>query len=116
MPVRDTFPYTARWDSVGLSCAHCVHFQGPEEWPDTARSSRCALHNLALAVQLRPSGFLDGEWFCRDFKDGGRAHAPAVQHLHEIHGTLQAGVLYRLYCSDGNLGEYRFDELRQEAP
>jgi hypothetical protein len=111
MPLPDTFPYTARWDSVGLGCYCCAHFQGPDKWPDSARASRCALHGLSLTVELNASGFMEGEWFCRDFRDNGKAHAPAVQHLNEIRGSLQAGVLYRLHRADGNLGEHRFDEL-----
>ena len=107
----DTFPYTARWDSVGLGCAFCAHFEGPEKWPDAGRMSRCALHHIPLTIQLNRSGTLEGEWFCRDFKDNGKAHAPAVQHLNEIRDSLQAGVLYELGRPDGKLGEHRFDEL-----
>lgn len=116
MPVPDTFPYTARWDSVGLSCGVCLHFRGPEHWPDVARTSRCALHELPLIVQLAPSGYMEGEWFCRDFEDNGRAHPPAVQHFRAIRESLQGGVLYQFYCPGGNLGERSFEELRRPAP
>jgi Protein of unknown function (DUF3592) len=112
-PLPDTFPYTARWDSVGLSCSHCAHFRGPDQWPDTARTSRCTLHGLSLAVELDGRGFMEGEWFCRDFKDGGKAHAQSVRHLDAIRGSLQTGVLYELHCIDRKLGEHPFDQLRR---
>ena len=67
MTLKDTFPYTARWDSVGLDCSYCVHFIGPTSWPDKNHVSHCALHDLPLTIELGEDGFKQWEWFCRDF-------------------------------------------------
>ena len=111
MPIKDTFEYAARWDSVGLDCADCQHFSGPPEWPDTARVSRCKLHKISLAIELRANGYKDMEWFCRDFADTGRAFPPAVSHLDRIRQSLQQRILYRFYGSDGYLVEHQMDRL-----
>jgi hypothetical protein len=100
MPVKDTFEYAARWDSVGLSCCFCQHFRGPEKWPDTSRVSRCELHHVSLAIQLRDSCYINYEWICRDFADTGRAFPPSVAHLQQIRERLEPGVLYRFYGTD----------------
>jgi len=117
MPVPDTFPHAARWDSVGLDCAYCEHFVGPECWPDDERVSRCGLHDLPLEIQLAASGYKDGEWFCRDFTaaPGGRAAKVAVGHLQRVRDNLQPQVLYRFMAGGGNLGEYAFEKLRAKA-
>ena len=130
MPIRDTFPHTARWDSVGLDCSYCAHFAGPSSWPDVERISRCTFHSVSLAVELRPDGYKQGEWFCRDFsatapretpgflsrlfgRAGAHAHASpeAVRHLNEIKTELQPQVLYGFYGEDGNLKERPFAQL-----
>src|SRR6185312_8253291 len=38
MPVKDTFQYADRWDSVGLDCSDCQHFRGPENGPTLTES------------------------------------------------------------------------------
>ncbi|HEV2104449.1 MAG TPA: hypothetical protein VGU27_01880 [Candidatus Eisenbacteria bacterium] len=131
MPIRDTFPHTARWDSVGLDCSDCVHFAGPPSWPDVERMSRCTLHRLSLAVELGPNGYKEGEWFCRDFaaralQERGllhrlfgrsgthtRASPDAVRHLNGIKPELQPHVLYGFHGEDGNLKECPFAQLRE---
>jgi hypothetical protein len=62
MPIKDTFKYDARWDSVGLGCYTCQHFRGPTEWPDTGQVSACAHHRVSLAIELRPDGYMG--WEC----------------------------------------------------
>ena len=130
MVIRDTFPYTARWDSVGLDCSLCCHFADPPSWPDLERVSRCALHDVSLAVELGVNGYKSGEWFCRDFEERDpskppgllarllgkrpRAHAStaALHHLDEVRYSLQSEVLYGFYGEDGNLIEHPFTGLR----
>lgn len=51
--IKDIFSYSSRWDSIGLSCAGCKYFQGPIQWPDTEKQSRCELHNISLAVSYK---------------------------------------------------------------
>ena len=128
MPVRDTFPHTARWDSVGVNCVSCRHFSGPASWPDSDRVSCCRLHGLSLAFQLDDRGFVDGEWFCRDFatptveapagllkrvftRSMSPTSSAAVDHLAQIRDQLQASVVYGFYGRDGNLQERPFSEL-----
>ena len=132
MPVRDTFPYAARWDSVGLDCSQCRHFVGPPCWPDVAGLSRCTHHDLSLAVEHTPDGYERGEWFCRDFeashpvepqgllarllhRPATQVSAAALRHLDEVRGHLESEVLYGFYGDDGNLKEYAFAQLRGRA-
>ena len=111
MPVKDTFEYAARWDSVGLDCSDCRHFSGPTDWPDTARLSQCKLHGVSLAIELGDTGYKNMEWFCRDFADTGRAFPRAVSHLETIRQLLEPRVLYRFYGTDGYLVEHQMREL-----
>jgi hypothetical protein len=111
MPVKDTFDYAARYESVGLDCAFCQHFRGPEKWPDISRISRCELHHVSLAVELREEGYKLWEWFCRDFTDTGRAFTPSVAHFLEIREQLEPEVLYRFYGTDGFLVEHKIAGL-----
>jgi hypothetical protein len=106
MPVKDTFSYEARWDSVGLDCSDCAHFHGPEHWPDKERVSRCELHGISLAIELGDDGYKCWEWFCRDFHDTGRAFPKAVAHFHQVRQQLQESVLYR-FCGDHGYLEER---------
>ena len=114
MPVRDTFTYSDRWDSLGLTCFYCSHFRGPESWPDTACISSCAFHHRRLApVILAPTGYGDGEWFCAAFTPGDhhRLHDPSYQHFLSIRPQLEAGILYGAYGSDGFLQERELSQL-----
>ena len=113
MEIRDTFPYEARWDSVGLCCAFCRHQANSDEWPNTKRDYRCALHDIPLAAELAPSGFIDGEWFCHDFEDNGRAHPTALAHFRAVRSKLPERVLFGFYGQDGNLKQIPFGELEQ---
>jgi len=117
MAVTDTFPHTARWDSVGLDCAFCLHFVGPGSWPDGQRVSRCTLHDLSLDIELAPNGYKEGEWFCRDFTAGpdGRASMHAIAHLNRVRANLRPRVLYGFNGPDGTLKEHDFQELRALA-
>lgn len=130
--IKDTFSYTARWDSVGLDCADCTHFEGPQSWPDSERASRCSLHDLSLEIELGADGYKNGEWFCREFQDSGNRTRPsliarllglrgsprtspaALRHLDENRDQLQSDMLYGFYGRDGNLKEFPFSELRSE--
>ena len=111
MPVEDTFEYSARWDSVGLDCGYCIHFSGPNTWPDEDQISRCTLHGLSLALELNQRGYKQWEWFCKDFEDTGKAFSEAVAHFRSIRNELSPGILYRLYGKDDKLLEFPFEEI-----
>jgi len=108
MPVKDTFKYSARWDSVGLDCSNCVHFHGPKKWPDIKAESRCMKHNISLRIELNENGFKNGEWFCKSFEDNGSAFTPSFEHFTEIRPQLEENMLYGFYGPDGYLLEYEF--------
>lgn|SRR5512135_962681 len=91
----DSFPRTARWDSVGISCSMCSHFGAPKSWPDTARTSFCQLHRRSLAIELAVSGYMEGEWFCSDFSPTERANSDAVAHFATVSAQLPSGHLLR---------------------
>lgn len=113
MPIKDTFKYEARWDSVGLSCAFCQHQANDKEWPNVRRDYKCALHDVSLAVELKSSGYMEGEWFCRDFEDNGRSYGPSWKHFLEIRETLPQGTLFGFYGADGLLKEIPFSDLEK---
>jgi len=110
-PVKDTFRYAARFDSVGLFCGDCIHAVLPQSWPDVDRTFSCGLHGVLLAAELAPTGYMEGEWFCRDFVNNGMAFPPAVEHFEAIKADVPAGVLFGFYGSDGNLKEVPLGDL-----
>jgi len=111
MTVEDPISYSARWDSVGLDCSYCVHQANGDHWPNTERDYKCGLHNVPLRVQLMESGYKNGEWFCKDFENNGRANRKALKELKTILVLLQAGVLYGCYGQDHLLKEVPFKKL-----
>jgi len=111
MAMKDPFSYSARWDSVGLDCSNCQHFEGPSTWPDRKKVSKCKLHHLSLALELGRDGYKQGEWFCKDFKDGG-AFPKAVAEFNENLSKFEAGILYGAHQSS-TLREIRFDEINK---
>lgn len=115
MPIKDTFSYSARWDSVGLDCSSCSNFVGPAEWPDRERVSRCRLHGISLAIELGGNGHKKWEWFCKHFEDSRSLENTAVEHFKSIQAQLQDRILYRLYGENGYLVEYPFDKLEKSA-
>ncbi|MDE2130814.1 MAG: hypothetical protein KGJ74_14280 [Betaproteobacteria bacterium] len=119
MPIKDTFAYSARWDSVGLDCSYCMHFEGPSQWPDKQQVSKCRLHDVSLAIELREGGYKNWEWFCKQYKNNDKAdkgaHPTALKELEKIRPLLQENILCRLYGDDGFLKEYPFDNLQTNA-
>ena len=113
MPVKDTFSYTARWDSVGIDCSSCKFFTGPTEWPDKNNESKCTKHNISLAIELGKDKYKEGEWFCCEYSDDD-GFSEAVKHFYRIKHQLQSGVLYR--CNQGEyLLEYNFDNILRDS-
>jgi len=118
---------------VGFDCGYCVYFEGPQSWPDSGRVCRCSLHDVSLAVELRGSGYKEGGWFCRGFRDNGDCTHPgliarllgsrpsplfspaASAHFEEIKDQLQPDTLYGFYGGGGNLKEFAFSELRETS-
>jgi len=111
----DTFPHLARWDSVGLDCSSCNHFNGPSSWPDRARLSSCKFHGASLALELDDVGFKLGEWFCREFSDNGKSHYSAVVHFAQIQSTLDPKVLYSFAALKAPLNEVAIASLPKSA-
>ena len=111
--IKDTFPYLARWDSVGLDCSNCVHFKGPEKWPDKDKVSSCKLHNISLTIELGNDGYKLWEWFCKSFQNNinKSAFPKALDHFEKIRNELSDKVLYRFYSEDGYLKEHSFETL-----
>lgn len=116
MPIKDTFAYSDRWDSAGLDCSCCVHFAGPDQWPDKQQISKCHLYGISLAIELNSHGFKEWEWFCQRFENnadlGKGANPSALQVLDTIRPQLREHILYRLYSKDGFLQEHTFESLQ----
>ena len=110
MPIKDTFAYNARWDSVGLDCSTCQYFSGPDTWPDKKEVSKCIKHNISLIIELGKNRHKEWEWLCSEYTDNG-GFPDAVNHFSEIKHTLQHGILYRLYGENGYLLEFNINEL-----
>jgi len=114
MLIEDSFPRAGRWDSVGLDCGVCKH-QANAKWPNRQRNYRCGLHDMSLTIELGKNGYMDGEWFCRDFEDDGRAERQAVEHFLAIRNRLQPRVLYQFaddpYGKHKRLDEHPFEVI-----
>lgn len=113
MMIKDTFPYLARWDSVGLDCSNCINFKGPENWPDKGKACSCKLYNISLAIELGENGYKLWEWFCKSFQNNTNESAfpMAIAHFENTKNELNEKVLYRFYSEDGYLKEYPFETL-----
>ena len=109
MPVIDTFPRNARWDTAGISCSSCIHFGPPASWPDTEKKISCRLHEASLANLLADTGYMRCESFCvdLDYNQDGRIYHEALNHLREIKSKLSPGVLYCLHEPGKPLEEIR---------
>jgi len=105
MPVDDPFSYRPRWDSAGVDCSDCRHFEPPPSWPDRNRVIRCGHHQVSLAFQLNAEGFKEGEWFCREFVDTGRSWDVAVEELGKVRGSLDPAKIYGASYGAGVLKE-----------
>lgn len=115
MAIRDFFSYSDRWDSVGIDCSYCAHFVGPASWPDKERMSHCAFHKVSLAIELRESGYKEGEWFCKEFKNNDKRTNPkALQEFENIRGQLDFQKLYGAYGKEGNLKEFDFKDFNPD--
>ena len=108
--MKDPFSYSARWDSVGLDCAFCIH-EKQVEWPDTKRDYSCLLHGVSLVATLAKNGFKEGEWFCSAFESNGKTNERAIIELEAIKHELAPDILYGAYGKDGNLKEIPFSDL-----
>ena len=108
--MKDTFSYSARWDSVGLDCAFCKH-QNNVEWPNKNRDYACELHKISLAATIANNGFKEGEWFCSKFESNGKANNKALKEFASFSNALEPNILYGAYGKDGNLKEIPFSEL-----
>ena len=106
----DPFSYSARWDSVGLDCAYCVH-EAEVSWPNTAKDYHCTLHGVSLSATLQDSGYKEGEWFCSSFKNDGGANAAAMSEFESVQAKLSPNTLYGAYGREGKLKEIPFVQL-----
>ena len=110
--IKDIFSYSARWDSVGLSCTYCQHCNKKNvegDWP--TNFLKCNLHNISLNIELREDGYLSGAWFCKAFTDNG-AFPKAVEELSLIKNQLEENILYEA-CQKEYLCMTPFDELEK---
>ena len=115
MTIKDPFSYSARWDSIGLDCSFCNHFQGPDTWPDLKRVTRCNLHQIPLSIELDESGYKKWEWFCKDFDDKD-AFPKAVEEFLTIKDELKQYIIYRGYDrKTGRLLEFKFEDLPEST-
>lgn len=108
--MKDPFSYSARWGSIGLDCAFCIH-QKEVEWPNLKRDYSCLLHRISLAKEIGGNGYKEGEWFCSSFADNGCAHKKSVEEFNQVSNQLSKNVLYGAYGGDNRLKEIPFVEL-----
>ena len=114
MRIKNPFSHSGRWDSVGLDCEQCQHFVGPASWPDKARESCCTRHDVPLCRELNRSGHREGEWFCRDFSDNGRARAEALGEFLSVRVQLRPEVLYGACIDSDDLIEAPFSAIQEQ--
>ncbi|MEA1988327.1 MAG: hypothetical protein U9N57_03830 [Pseudomonadota bacterium] len=112
--MEDPFSYSARWDSAGLDCSFCIH-ESKVKWPNIRKDYACCLHQVSLIKELGSDGYKEGEWFCSDFSDNGKANPKSVQEFMEIRNVLKPNVLYGAYGPANNLKEIAFSELKSNT-
>jgi hypothetical protein len=113
MMIEDTFSYSDRWDGFDIDCSACTHEANGDHWPNTERDNKCGLHNVPLRIELRESGYKEGEWFCRDFENNGKAYPKAMKELESMRTLLQVRVLYGCYGQNHLLKEVPFEKLEE---
>jgi len=94
MTIKDPFSYSDRWDSIGLDCSDCTHQANADYWPNRQRDYKCGLHDVPLRVQLAMNGYKQGEWFCKDFENNGKANRDALKEFENIRPLLEVKMLY----------------------
>lgn len=109
--ITDNFKREGRWDSVGLDCSYCSHFKPPLNWPDKNREIFCNFHKISLSVELGRDGYKLGEWFCRNFKDNGKALGGAMLQFDKIKKNLDENILYKFEKEGSNLSEIKIDSI-----
>lgn len=112
MPIKDTFPRSDRWNSVGLYCSKCVHIKN-NIWPNLKRNLACKLHKISLEIELNSSNRLEGEWFCKKYRDNGETNAAALKEFFSVRDQLKDKVLYRFDSPGTNLIEIPFTYLNK---
>ena len=110
--VKNTFKQEGRWDTVGLDCGCCQFFKSPSKWPDQNHEIYCNFHKVPLTIELRENNYLEGEWFCKNFKDNGKALKNAFKHFEETKSSLADGILYRFEKINEDLKEININQLK----
>jgi hypothetical protein len=62
-------------------------------------------------VELDTRNYVLGEWFCKDFKNDGRAHSKPLVEFETIKHSLAAKTLYRVDPDRDFLLQTPFSEL-----
>ena len=110
--VKDSFSYSARWDSIGLSCCFCKYYDFTiDTLTNNLKSIRCNLHNISLDIELTEDGFLEGEWLCKNYEDIGKSFPDGVKEFSSIKDELEEKVLYKA-CAKEYLEAVSFNELK----
>lgn len=107
--IKDIFEIHDKW-GIGLDCCECKHCSNPRKggcWP--TNDFQCNLHNISLNIELKENGFLNGEYFCKNFEDLN-AFPPAVEEFSTIKDELEDNVLYEA-CGKEYLLAIPFKEL-----
>lgn len=105
MPITDPFSYYGRFDSMELNCSMCKHFSPPPKWPDVNKVSKCNFHNISLDFELRPSGYMGGQWFCKHFEPAKEPFKwKALTEFETIRNETEENIIYR-----GGNGNFLFE-------
>ena len=112
--IKNTFKREGRWDSVGLGCSSCQFFKSPAKWPDQNHEIYCNSHNVPLTIELGKNNYMEGEWFCKNFKDNGKSLKNAVRHFEEIENSLSDGILYHFGKINDDLKEVNLNQLKKK--
>jgi len=62
-------------------------------------------------VEVKERGYVEGEWFCKDYQDNGTTNKKALEIFNEINSQLNSHTLYKFYCKGKCFEEIPFDKL-----
>lgn len=116
--IKDSFSYSTRWDSAGISCVDCKYCNRKniaDDWP--TNDLKCYLHTISLNIELKDKGItpsgIGGDWFCKNFENRNEwpyAFPLAVEEFSTIKDDLEDNVLYEA-CGKEYLRAIPFDKL-----
>jgi hypothetical protein len=108
--IKDIFSYSIGWGSSGVMCSFCKYSLGEvNQETKKIKSMKCTLHNIILNIQINSDGYIEGEYFCKNFYNTN-PFPKAVEEFKNIKNELEENILYEA-CEEEYLIGISFENL-----